>query len=130
MRTSRIYSSFLLAASVIAFFASSAQAEDWFFLARSDDGFIFFLDRNSISRKGNFSEVKTFYVPPKPEEDGTVAAIVTWECSCQDKKYRAKQAVSLLDDQSTKVLKETGEWTKVQAKTVNTLILQKACNSL
>ena len=69
MKISRISSSFLLAAIAGALLTSSAQAEDWFFIIESDTDVKFFLDRDSITRTGKFSEVNTFEVRQKPEED-------------------------------------------------------------
>lgn len=129
MKISRIYRSFLLATTVAAFLASSAQAEDWFFIVESDIGVKFFLDRDSINRKGKFSEVRTFEVGQKPEEDGTVAVIVKREYSCQEKKSRVKQLVALFNDQSMRVFKETTAWETVKVDSVDAAILQKACNS-
>jgi hypothetical protein len=129
MKNSRIYCSFLLATTVVGLLAASAQAEDWFFVAESDAGNKFFLDRGSIKRKGNVSEVKTFEVGQKPEEDGTVASIVTREYACKEKKSRVKQLVALFDDQSMRVFKETTAWEPVKVDTVDASILQKACGS-
>ncbi|MBC7971018.1 MAG: hypothetical protein H7Z11_13010 [Verrucomicrobia bacterium] len=125
MRISRIYSTFLLAATVV-FLTSPAHAENWFFVTESDD-IKFFLDRDSISLKGKLSEVKTFEVRHKPEDDGTVAAIVKREYSCQEKKSRVKQVTTLFDDSSMRVFKETTSWELVKAETVDAFILQKAC---
>ena len=128
MRISRVYCSVLLTATVV-FLAAAAQAEDWFFVAESEVGNKFFLDRSSINRKGNVSEIKTFEVGQKPEEDGTVASIVTREYACKEKKSRVKQLVALFDDQSMRVFKETTAWEPVKVDTVDASILQKACGS-
>ncbi|MBW4694281.1 MAG: hypothetical protein KME27_21260 [Lyngbya sp. HA4199-MV5] len=129
MKISRVYRSFLLTAAAVAFLASSAQAEAWFFVTESDTDTKFFVDRDSIKRKGNFSEVKTFEVNQKPEDDGTVASIVTREYACKEKKSRVKQLVALFDDQSMRVFKETTAWELVKANTVDAALLQKACVS-
>ena len=129
MRISRAYRSLLLTATVVVSLAAAAQAENWFFVAESDAGNKFFLDRDSIKRKGNVSEVKTFEISEKPEEDGTVATIVTREYACKEKKSRVKQLVSLFDDQSRKVFNATTAWEAVKVDTVDASILQKACGS-
>ena len=129
MKTLRIYSSFLLVTTAVVFLAAAAKAENWVFVAESDAGNKFFLDRGSIKRKGNVSEVKTFEIGQKPEEDGTVASIVTREYSCKEKKSRVQQLVALFEDQSMKVFKETTAWEPVEVDTVDAFILQKACGS-
>lgn len=128
MRISRVYCSLFLTTTVV-FLATAAQAEDWFFVTESDAGNKFFLDRSTIKRKGNVSEIKTFEIGQKTEEDGTVASIVTREYACKEKKSRVKQIVALLEDQSRKVFKETTAWEPVKADTVDASILQKACGS-
>lgn len=129
MSISKVYRSFLLTAATVALLAASAQAEDWFFVVNSDDGISFFLDRDSIKRKGNFSEVKTFEVRQKPDDDGMIATVVKREYSCREKKSRAKQPMLLFTDQSVRVFKETTAWEPVKADTVDAAILKKACNS-
>lgn len=129
MRISKVYRSSLLAAAVVAFLAPSAQAENWFFVVDSDDGINFFLDRDSIKRKGDFSEVKTFEVRQKPDDDGTIAMIVQREYSCREKKSRVKQPSALFTDQSVRVFKETTAWEPVKADTVDAALLKKACES-
>lgn len=129
MSISKVYRSFLLSAAVVAFLAPSVQAEDWFFVVDSDDGINFFLDRGSIKRKGDFSEVKTFEVRQKPDDDGTIAMIVTREYSCREKKSRVKQPVSLFTDQSIRAFKDITAWEPVKADTVDAAILKKACES-
>ncbi|MBD2034992.1 hypothetical protein H6F86_22780 [Phormidium sp. FACHB-592] len=128
MRISRVYCSLFLTATVVVL-ATAAQAEDWFFVAESDAGNKFFLDRSSIKRKGNVSEIKTFEIGQKPEEDGTVATIVTREYTCKEKKSRVKQLIALFDDQSMRVFKETTAWEAVKVDTIDASILQKACGS-
>lgn len=128
MRISRVYCSLFLTTTVV-FLATAAQAENWFFVTESDAGNKFFLDRSSIKRKGNVSEVKTFEIGQKADEDGTVATIVTREYACKEKKSRVKQLVALFEDQSMRVFKETTAWEPVKVDTVDASILQKACGS-
>ena len=128
MRISRVYCSLFLTATVV-FLATAAQAETWSFVTESDAGNKFFLDRSSIKRKGNVSEIKTFEIGQKSDEDGTVATIVTREYACKEKKSRVKQLVALFEDQSRKVFKETTAWEPVKVDTVDASILQKACGS-
>ncbi|XGV95980.1 MAG: surface-adhesin E family protein [Leptolyngbya sp. BL-A-14] len=129
MRVSKVHRSFLLTAAVVAFLSSSAQAENWFFVVDSDDGTNFFLDRDSIKRKGDFSEVKTFEVRQKPDDDGTIAMVVTREYSCREKKSRVRQPVALFTDQSTRAFKDITAWEPVKADTVDAALLKKACES-
>ncbi|XHX76667.1 MAG: surface-adhesin E family protein [Stenomitos frigidus ULC029] len=129
MKISSIYCSFLLATTVAIAAAAAAQAENWFFVTESDAGNKFFLDRDSIKRRDNVSEVKTFEIGQKQEEDGTVASIVTREYACKEKKSRVKQLVALLDDQSMRVFKETTAWEPVKVDTVDASILRQACGS-
>ncbi|MUG98486.1 hypothetical protein F7734_41800 [Scytonema sp. UIC 10036] len=128
MKFIKLFIYFLLASATVNFVASSAQAEDWFFFGTSNDNDRIFLDRDSIKRKGNIVEVKVFNVLSK-EEDGSVGAIINYEFSCQDKKYRYKQAMSLYNDQSTRVFKEISEWEPIKAGIVAEMILQQVCKS-
>jgi hypothetical protein len=109
--------------------ASSAQAEDWFFVAESESAIKFFLDRDSIKRQGSLSAVKTFEVRHKPEEDGAMAAIVQREYSCKENKSRVKQIAVLFEDGSMRVFKESLPWEAVKAESVDALVFQKVCNS-
>ncbi|MEX0270602.1 surface-adhesin E family protein [Leptolyngbyaceae cyanobacterium UHCC 1019] len=129
MKTLEIYSSFLLAAIAGIFLASSAQAEDWFFMVESDTDIKFFLDRDSITRTGKVSGVNTFEVNQEPEEDGTIAILVRREYSCQEKRSRVKQVISLLENQSMGVYKESTAWASVKANSIDDLILQKVCKA-
>lgn len=128
MKFLKLFIYFLLASATVNFVASSAQAEDWFFLGTSNEDDKFFLDRDSIKRKGNIVEVKIFQVLSK-EDDGSVAAIINFEFSCQDKKYRYKQAMSLYNDQSARVFKEISAWEPIKAGIVLEMILQQVCKS-
>ena len=107
--------------------AGVALAEDWFFLAESDVDIKFFLDRASITRKGAIAGVKTFEVYPKADEDGWMAVLVQREYHCTDKKSRTQQVQALFEDGSIRLYREPTDWTSIDAKTIDDLILQQVC---
>jgi hypothetical protein len=129
MRILKFYRLLLLVTTIGGLLAPPAQAEDWFFLIEDAKDIKFFLDRDSIKRKGNFSEVRVLQVYPKTADDGTVAGFLIYEISCQEKKFRAKQINLLLNDQSIRVSREATEWNQIPVDTVIEKISQKVCNS-
>lgn len=109
--------------------APAAQAEDWFFVTRNENGDTFFGEQSSIARRADTAAITVFMVYGTPTKNGEIGLIFETEYACDRQEYRDLQTSYLYDDSSVRESRVPTGWAMVEPNTVNETLMLTACNA-
>jgi hypothetical protein len=109
--------------------APAAQAEDWFFVTRSENGDTFFGDQASIVRQADAATITVFMVYSTPTKGGEIGLIFETEYDCDLREYRDLQTSYLYEDSSVRESRVPTTWAVVEPSTVNETLMLTACSA-